>query len=89
MFNAPPSLARKDLVCFDSEECNSGCRAVAVAVVIPVLPCRPVIYMQATSWIRPTETGNALHPRPDYPVEHLGLIQPGTLIGLDNYTSLF
>lgn len=76
-------------VCFDLEECNSGCRAGPVALVIPVSPCGPVIYMQATSWVRPTETDKALHPRPDYPVEHLGLIQQGTLIGGDNYASLF
>lgn len=58
-------------------------------VVILVLPCRPVIYMQATSWVPPTEAGKDLHPWPDYPVEHLGIIQPWTLIGGDNYALLF
>lgn len=49
--------------CFD--QCNSGCRAVPDAVVIPVLPCKSVIYMLATSWVQQTETGKALHTWPD------------------------
>lgn len=72
---------------FDLKEFNSACRTIP-AVVIPGLPCRPVIYMQATSWARPTETGEDLHLWPDYPVTHLGIIQPGMLIGGDNYASL-